>query len=106
VRGEIDLFTAPDLERAVAEALEAGRIRIVVDLTEATYLDSAALGVLIDAVRRLRSRDGVLAIVNVDESVDTIFEIVGLHQIFTILHTRDEALEAVARANGTLRAPP
>ncbi|MDX6720315.1 MAG: anti-sigma factor antagonist [Solirubrobacteraceae bacterium] len=99
VRGEIDLFTAPELKQVLADAIEAGRIRIIVDLTETTFLDSTALGVLIGAVKRLRSRHGALAIVNVDENIAKTFEITGLDQIFTILATRDEAVDAVAPAH-------
>lgn len=99
VRGEIDLFTAPELKQFLAESIEAGRNRIIVDLTETTFLDSTALGVLIGAVKRLRSRHGALAIVNVDENIAKTFEITGLDQIFTILSTRDEAVEAVGVAH-------
>ena len=95
VRGEIDLFTAPELKQVLAESIEAGRVRIVVDLTETTFLDSTALGVLIGAVKRLRSRDGALAIVNIDENIAKTFEITGLDQIFTIVPTREEAVDAV-----------
>ncbi len=99
VHGEIDLFTAPELKQVLAECIEAGRIRIVVDLTETTFLDSTALGVLIGAVKRLRSRDGALALVNVDENIAKTFEITGLDQIFTILPTREEAVRAVDAAH-------
>jgi anti-sigma B factor antagonist len=99
VRGEIDLFTAPELKQVLAESIEAGRIRIIVDLTETTFLDSTALGVLIGAVKRLRSRHGALAIVNIDENIAKTFEITGLDQIFTIMATRDEAIDAVAPAH-------
>ncbi len=99
VRGEIDLFTAPELKQVLAESIEAGRTRVVVDLTETTFLDSTALGVLIGAVKRLRSRDGAMAIVNIDENIAKTFEITGLDQIFTIVATRDEAVEAVAPAH-------
>jgi anti-sigma B factor antagonist len=99
VRGEIDLFTAPELKQVLAESIEAGRVRIIVDLTQTTFLDSTALGVLIGAVKRLRSRDGALAIVNVDENISKTFEITGLDQIFTILPTREAAIEAVAAAH-------
>jgi anti-sigma B factor antagonist len=99
VRGEIDLFTAPELKQVLAESIEAGRHRIIVDLTETTFLDSTALGVLIGAVKRLRGRHGALAIVNVDENIAKTFEITGLDQIFTILSTRDEAVEAVGAAH-------
>ena len=79
----------------LGEAIEAGRTRIVVDLTDTTFLDSTALGVLIGAVKRLRSRDGVLTIVNIDPNIAKTFEITGLDQIFTIRPTRDEAIEAL-----------
>src|SRR5947199_7022122 len=95
VAGEIDLFTAPELKAAIGEALESGRTRIVVDLTATTFLDSTALGVLIGAVKRLRSRDGVLTIVNTDPNIAKTFEITGLDQIFTIRPTREQAVEAL-----------
>jgi len=99
VRGEIDLFTAPELKQVLAESIEAGRIRIIVDLTDTTFLDSTALGVLIGAVKRLRSRDGALALVNVDENIAKTFEITGLDQIFTILDTREEAVRSIDAAH-------
>src|SRR6059036_2906617 len=96
VRGEIDLFTAPELKQKLTDAIEGGKSRIVVDLTDTTFLDSTALGVLIGAVKRLRSRDGRLTIVNVDENIAKTFEITGLDQIFPISATRDEAIKALA----------
>ncbi len=98
VRGEIDLFTAPELKKTLQEAIENGATRVVVDLSETTFLDSTALGVLIGAVKRLRSRDGSLAIVNTDASIAKTFEITGLDQIFTILDTRDAAVQALDQA--------
>jgi len=55
--------------------------------------------VLIGAVKRLRSRDGALALVNVDENIAKTFEITGLDQIFTILDTREEAERAIEAAH-------
>jgi anti-sigma B factor antagonist len=95
VSGEIDLFTAPELKAAIADAVDGGSTRIVVDLTQTTFLDSTALGVLIGAVKRLRSTDGALSIVNTDATIAKTFEITGLDQIFTIRPTRDEAVEAL-----------
>src|SRR3954453_7566172 len=98
VRGEIDLFTAPELKQKLTDAIEGGKSRIVVDLTDTTFLDSTALGVLIGAVKRLRSRDGALVIVNVDQNIAKTFEITGLDQIFSILGTREEAIAALDAA--------
>jgi len=95
VRGEIDLFTAPDLKTMLLAAIDAGKSRIVVDLSQTTFLDSTALGVLIGAVKRLRARDGALTLVNTDANIAKTFEITGLDQIFTIAATRDEAIAAL-----------
>jgi anti-sigma B factor antagonist len=95
VSGEIDLFTAPELKQKLTDAIEGGKTRIVVDLTDTTFLDSTALGVLIGAVKRLRSREGALVIVNVDQNIAKTFEITGLDQIFTIVPERDAAIAAL-----------
>jgi anti-sigma B factor antagonist len=95
VRGEIDLFTAPELKQKLTDAIEGGKTRIVVDLSDTTFLDSTALGVLIGAVKRLRSREGALVIVNIDQNIAKTFEITGLDQIFTILSTRGDAIAAL-----------
>ena len=95
---KIDLFTAPELKKTLADAIENGASRVVVDLSETTFLDSTALGVLIGAVKRLRSRDGQLVIVNTDANIAKTFEITGLDQIFTILGDRDSAVGALDAA--------
>ena len=99
VRGQINLFTAPELKQKLGEAIEAGRRQIVVDLTQTSFLDSTALGVLIGAVKRLRSDSGRLVLVNVDTNIAKTFEITGLDQIFTILPSREAAVDAVAAAH-------
>jgi anti-sigma B factor antagonist len=98
VRGEIDLFTSPELKTALTDAIESEIGRIVVDLTETTFLDSTALGVLIGALKRLRARGGRLSIVNVDASIAKTFEITSLDQILVICATRDEAISALRTA--------
>src|SRR3954465_370862 len=95
VRGEIDLFTAPELKQKLTDAIEAGKSRIVGDLSDTSSLAPPALGVLIGAVKRLRSRDGALVIVNIDQNIAKTFEITGLDQIFTILATRQDAIDAL-----------
>jgi anti-sigma B factor antagonist len=95
VGGEVDLFTAPDLKAAIGQSLDAGRSRVVVDLTDTTFLDSSGLGVLVGALQRLRDRGGALAIVNVDASIARTFSITGLDQILAISDTRDAAIAAL-----------
>src|SRR6187551_1185543 len=91
VTGEIDLFTAPEFKQRMSELIDAGRSRVVVDLTETTFIDSSSLGVLIGAHRRLRRLEGSLVIVCSNDAIAKTFRITGLDGVFTIVTTLDEA---------------
>ena len=72
--------------------LEESRERLVVDLTETSYMDSSGLTALVVAHKRVRSRGGQLVVVNVDPSIGRTFEITGLHLLFPLVRERSEAL--------------
>jgi anti-sigma B factor antagonist len=91
VRGEIDLFTAPEFKQRVAAPIDAGRTHVIVDLTETTFIDSSSLGVLIGAHRRLRRHGGRLVIVCTSDAIAKTFRITGLDSVFTIVGSLEEA---------------
>jgi anti-sigma B factor antagonist len=93
VAGEADLHTAPELKEALGAAIDAGAVDVVVDLTETTFVDSSALGVLIGALRRLTPQGGQLSLVVADTNLRRIFEITRLDRVFDIHETRAVALE-------------
>lgn len=92
--GEVDLYTAPEFKERMVALIEAGKKRIVVDLSNATFIDSTTLGVLVGGVKRLRPAGGSLSLVCTDPNISKIFEITGLDRVFPIYATRDEALSA------------
>jgi anti-sigma B factor antagonist len=100
VAGEIDLFTAPEFKQRVSAPIEAGRRRVIVDLTATTFIDSSSLGVLIGAHRRLRREDGSMVVVCSDDAIVKTFRITGLDSVFRIVPTLDEALNGDAVGAG------
>lgn len=89
-RGEIDIATASMLSSAL-EQLGTGERRVIVDLSEVTFVDSSGLGVLIAA----RSADGeerVVEVVTEHPQVVKVFKVTNLDSIFPIHATLDEAL--------------
>jgi anti-sigma B factor antagonist len=92
IRGEIDLFTAPEFKGLIQSAIEAGRDLVVVDLTATTFIDSSSLGVLIAAHRRLKQRDGRLVVVCDVPAVLSTFKITGLDTVLDMASSREEAL--------------
>ncbi|MCL6519907.1 MAG: STAS domain-containing protein [Armatimonadota bacterium] len=95
LQGEIDVFTAPQLKQRILEMLDQGVIHLIVNLSGVEYLDSAALGVLIGGLKRLRERDGSLSIICPNMRIKRIFEITGLDKIFDIYATEGEAVKSL-----------
>jgi len=93
--GEVDLYTAPRFKADLVGLIETGVEAIVVDLSRVTFIDSTALGVIIGGVKRMRERDGRLAIVAGSRPVVRILDITGLDKVLTVFDTRDEALAAL-----------
>jgi anti-sigma B factor antagonist len=93
--GEVDLYTAPEFKERMVQLIEEGKKQIVVDLSQATFIDSTTLGVLVGGVKRLRPQGGSLTLVCSDENITKIFEITGLDRVFPIHPSRDEALASV-----------
>jgi anti-sigma B factor antagonist len=101
VKGEIDLFTAPEFKERVSAPIDAGRSNVIVDLTATTFIDSSSLGVLIGAHRRLKLRGGSLVAVCDNEAIVKTFRITGLDGVFTLVRSLDDALNGDAvGANG------
>jgi anti-sigma B factor antagonist len=92
VAGEIDLFTAPEFKQRMSAPIDAGRSRLVVDLSETSFIDSSSLGVLIGAHRRLKLRGGTLLVVCENEAITKTFKITGLDGVFTLASTVEAAL--------------
>ena len=56
VSGEVDIYTAPRLKDEIVALIDEGAANMVVDLSEVTFIDSTALGVLIGGIRRVHTR--------------------------------------------------
>lgn len=92
VKGEIDVSTAPELRDRLVQANQRGHKTVVVDLSEVTFLDSTALGVLVSGLKRFRSAGGDLRLVVTGRSVSKVLEITGLHEVFKIFETASAAV--------------
>jgi anti-sigma B factor antagonist len=68
VRGELDLYTAPQLREAVL-GLDAGSPpHVAVDLSDVGFIDSSGLGAIIACLKHVREQDGELALVTPEAS--------------------------------------
>jgi anti-sigma B factor antagonist len=95
--GEIDYAASPQLKDKLFAVLEAGQRTLVLDLTDATFIDSTAIGVLMAVAMHLREHDREpLAIVCQNQHVLQIFEITGLYDAVSIHDSRQAAVSTLA----------
>jgi len=92
VAGEVDMATSPQVTEAV-EAAPDGCRRVVVDLSEVTFLDSSGLNSLVGSRRSLGARGIELRVVSPsDHVVRRVFEIAQLTDELGVVETFDAAL--------------
>jgi anti-sigma B factor antagonist len=91
--GELDLYNAPQVREALATACGDSPGRVVVDLSEVEFIDSTALGVLIEARAKLSNRRAFLLAAPGLETRRAL-EISGLDRHFTVHDSVSEALHA------------
>jgi anti-sigma B factor antagonist len=88
--GELDLAAAPLLQEELEALFTSGATSIVVDLLDATFLDSTALGVLVNALNRCQELGGQLHLIVTEPQILRVLDITGLTNIFSILSNSDE----------------
>src|SRR3989442_1464030 len=93
-KGEIDLEVSPALTQSLNAMTEKKPERMVIDLSRATYIDSAGLAALILAMQTVQAYGGRFFLTGLHETMRSIFETSRLDQVFQIFPDIDAALAA------------
>src|SRR3990172_500970 len=89
-KGDLDMASVSQMK--LQDYINAGRIKLVLDLESIEYIDSAGLGEIVRAMKRAREAGGDLRLCGVRGQVGKIIEITGLHKAIAVYSTREEAV--------------
>jgi anti-anti-sigma factor len=92
--GELDLNAAPAMRQALESLAASGRHHLVIDMSGATFVDSAMIGALSGHVRQARHTGGSLTVVCSDENVLRTLRIAGLEREVEVLARLSDAVLA------------
>lgn len=81
VEGRLNMVTAPEFRETVVSAVSAGLIRLVIDLTNVTFMDSSGLGAVIGALKTARASGGDLRIAGAGEQVSMVLQLSNVDRI-------------------------
>ena len=91
--GALDLYNAEEVRSALLDACTSEPEQLVVDLEEVRFIDSTALGVLIEARSRMADRSS-FRLASPGLETKRALEVSGLDRHFLVHDTVTEALEA------------
>jgi anti-sigma B factor antagonist len=84
LHGELDVANAGDLRAELAAHLDAGRRVIRIDAAGVGFIDSTAIGVIVEASERCRLEHGSLILTNVPHRMRRLLSIAGLDSVLLV----------------------
>ena len=105
--GELDAYSAPGLREAMA--LLTSVPKVVVDLSEVPFIDSAGLVALVAGIRRVRDGGGRIVVCSAQRHVQKLLDVVGFGTVVDMARNLDEAYAMLNRtrdAHGDRRLRP
>ena len=86
-----------ELRNAVADFVEQGTKKLIIDLNKVTYLNSTAIGVLVSAHTTFSKNKGHVKLCGINKNINNIFVITKLTLVFDVSESRDEAVAALSK---------
>jgi anti-sigma B factor antagonist len=99
--GVLDLHAVPHFRQALAD-LPSGS-RVLIDMSDVSFVDSAGLGALVGGIRRARDRGGDAAIACARPALSRLLRTIGLDRLVTL---SDEMKQAMTALYGTTVSLP
>jgi anti-sigma B factor antagonist len=92
MKGYIDTYNAPQFQRRVENAINAGYNRLIFDFSGITYISSTGIGAFTYFLKEVKPRGGDMVFVGLIRKVLEVFELLGFSHFFHIVETLDEAV--------------
>ena len=97
--GEVDLVQAQELRGRLVDVVRNEDLGLVVDLTDATYIDSVGVSLLFELADKLAARQLQLAVVLPEGGlIERVLTIVNVASVAEIHRDVDDALSAIRGA--------
>lgn len=86
------LKEAEEFKQTLAQDIELGNKKIIVDLTECEFIDSTFLGALVVSLKKITALGGDLRLVGFQPAVHSMFELTRMYRVFEAFNTKEDAI--------------
>ena len=97
IRLEGDVMGGPEatkLNEEINRMLDAGSLRVIIDLSEVNRMNSSGLGILINALKTYEQNGGELKLCGPTPLVHNLLKITRLTNVFEVYDTEDAAINS------------
>ncbi len=84
VSGEVDLYSSPEMRKAVVEEVPASADVLAVDLEQVAYMDSSGVATLVEGLRESSSQNRRFVLLRPSPPVRKVLELSRLDMVFDI----------------------
>jgi anti-sigma B factor antagonist len=95
VNGRLDQSLNPELEQALTTLLDSGKNKLVIDMSQTSYINSGGLRTLVTGWRKARQQEGNMVLCGLNGRLLEIFGMVGFDQLFQIFPDRQTAQDSL-----------
>lgn len=95
IDGKIDNKTAPDVQMQALSATKTAS-KVILDLTQVSFLSSAGLRVLLLLYRQIKAANGQIALVGVSDEIKDVMTVTGFINFFTLSDTMDDGIKELS----------
>lgn len=96
VRGELDMNTAPELERVLQEAIADSAAAVMLDLCDCEFIDSTGIALIVRSWQRLDRNagngEGRFVLCSHNHQVRRLLQITGVESQISLHERREDAL--------------
>ena len=96
VSGEVDMESAPRLRMRIRKNLDQRPQALGVNLADVTYMDSAGIAVLVEALQWAKKERVALVLAEPSRVVRSVIEVTRLGKLFFIADSIDQAIPSRA----------
>jgi anti-anti-sigma factor len=93
-RGRLDAAGVRPFETEMTDHLAAGRVHLLVDLTQVDYVSSVGMRMFLTVMRSAHRQGGALKLCGLHPHVLNVFKLAGFDRVLSIVATRAEAESA------------
>jgi len=94
---KLDVANLKGLSSVLERVINEGALKVLLNFKNVDYLSSTGIRVLVENSQKLKSKKGALLFCSIRPPMKELFEIVGLHKVFTFYLDEEEALSKIKK---------